>query len=423
MYPPVLPKRVGGRIRNRGQIRGSQHRGLRWLPFSSGMVFFLCFPETPPEKVRAKKGLKAAQQGLLLAKADNPNQFAVGLKDACCEDPGCCILGTCCIPATAFWARDAVLAQYANGIEDFRCCQGYIPSCCCCPRIETLCQGSYLGLCCEACWCGTISLSIARIHMMDAKSLRPDPCDWQIIHLANCLQLASLIFDIVELFSSGAREASCILDLVADCFTWSVAGCMVAQIHTEIQRDLRAANLEGQGQPNAILVTSEAPANTVMVRSSNSWQTVPANTVLASPIAAPVVTPVVPTASAVVPAAQPVATPAGLPMNTAVATPVATPEAVPMGTPANPRDALLSALTTREAELAVAKRYKEAGAVQTKATRFRELHLKLVAKREEEESAAASKQYAAARGLQTEGDELEKDLAEMETELLAEFGV
>ena len=71
-------------------------------------------------------------------------------------------------------ARKAVLEKYANGIEDFVCCQGYAGKCCC---IEpgTYCKGSAAGLCCEGCCCPMISLSIARVHLMDMKQVCPDP--------------------------------------------------------------------------------------------------------------------------------------------------------------------------------------------------------------------------------------------------------
>ena len=58
---------------------------------------FLVFPDTPPRKVEAK-GAKGAQYGALLCMQSNPNQFAVGLKDACCTEPACCCLSAASDP-------------------------------------------------------------------------------------------------------------------------------------------------------------------------------------------------------------------------------------------------------------------------------------------------------------------------------------
>merc|ERR1712167_108007 len=106
--------------------------------------------------------------------------------------------------------------KYGRGVEDFRCMQGYLPGCCCFP---------------------ILSISIARLHLMDSKRIRPDPWDYQIIAFSNCLQLASCILDIIAIFVEEAHEAANIVDLIADLVTLSVAGCMGAQINHEIKTD------------------------------------------------------------------------------------------------------------------------------------------------------------------------------------------
>jgi len=194
-------------------------------------------PDKPPDKVSRKGAGGAAQQAMLDAQ-NNPNVFAIGLKDACCEEPGCCIisaLGTPC-GLTACWARKAVLEKYANGIEDFVCCQGYAGKCCC---IEpgTYCKGSAAGLCCEGCCCPVLSLSIARVHLMDMKQVRPDPCDYKIICCSNTLQLIACVLDIIAIFVEQARDLAELIGCVADIFTCSVGGCMGAQVHHEIKLD------------------------------------------------------------------------------------------------------------------------------------------------------------------------------------------
>ena len=116
------------------------------------------------------------------------------------------------------------------------CCQGYMGKCCCIDT-TTMMQGSSLGLCLEGCCCPIFSLSIARIHLMDSKRIRPDPCDWQIIACSNCLQLISCILQFIAIFVKEVREAAIIVDLIADLLTCSVAGCMGAQVHHEIKKD------------------------------------------------------------------------------------------------------------------------------------------------------------------------------------------
>ena len=178
----------------------------------------------------SSKGMKGAQYGQFLAYQNNPNEFALGLKDACCKEPCCCLLSGFGSPCgfTACWARSKVLDTYYNGVQDFICCQGYIPGCCCITPTEC-CPGSMVGLCCEGCCFPITSLSIARLHLMDSKRIHPDPCDWQIIACANCLQLIACIFQILAIFFDELREAAWILELVADLVVFSVAGTLLCR--------------------------------------------------------------------------------------------------------------------------------------------------------------------------------------------------
>ena len=78
---------------------------------------------------------------------------------------------------------------------------------------------------------------------MEAKRLRPDPVDYQIIQMSNCLQLLSIVFTLASFVCSEARDAAIVLDIIADGFTMSVAGCMGAQIQHEIAKDDEAGHL------------------------------------------------------------------------------------------------------------------------------------------------------------------------------------
>jgi len=201
------------------------------------MVFcFLC-PDTPPEKVSAK-GSRGASQNAMLEMKENPHIFAVGLHNACCAEPCCCILSSLGSPlgCTACWARKAVLDRYYNGLDDYVCCQGYWPRCCC-VDVPNCCRGSPAGLCLEGFCCGPFSLSIARIHLMHSKRIRPDPMDYQVIACSNCLQFISCILDIAAIFAKELRDLAHLVDLLADLVTCSVAGCMGAQIKHELKKD------------------------------------------------------------------------------------------------------------------------------------------------------------------------------------------
>jgi len=199
-------------------------------------MVFCFFPSEPPESVKSK-GTRGQRDALILEKQNHPHVFALGLKDAACKEPGCFILSACGAlgGCTACWARKAVLEKYANGLDDYRCCQGYVGACCCVEPPE--CRGSPAALFLEGCCCPVFSLSIARIHLMDKKQVRPDPCDYQLIACSNCLQLLACVVDIVAMFDERATELANLIDCAADCFTCSVAGCMGAQIKHEMDKD------------------------------------------------------------------------------------------------------------------------------------------------------------------------------------------
>ena len=206
------------------------------------MVYCLC-PDTPPEKV-SSKGINGTKGQILLDMQNSPHRYGVGLKDACCEEPCCCIISMIGVPfgCTACWARKAVLDKYHNGLDDYTCCQGYLGQCCCVDTREC-CKGSGLGLCLEGFCCPVFSISLARIHIMHTKQIRPDPCDYQLIACSNCLQLVSCILDIVAIFFEPARDFAQLLDFVVDLFTCSIAGCMAAQVHHEIKKDNEAGQI------------------------------------------------------------------------------------------------------------------------------------------------------------------------------------
>jgi hypothetical protein len=155
------------------------------------------------------------------------------MMDAPCKAPCTCLVsGLCPCCAACYW-RKATLETYANGMADYECCQGYM-NCPCCPL--GCFKGTMCGLCLEGCCCDTISMSISRIFVMDHKDLRPDPTDYQIIRCSNCLQITACVFSCIAAISGNdaCRDASNIINLIAECVVRTVMGCMAAQIKAEI---------------------------------------------------------------------------------------------------------------------------------------------------------------------------------------------
>jgi len=173
-----------------------------------------------------------------------PNEFQTTMCNACCENPCCCLYGFACTPCAACTLRRKVI-EY--DMTRYECCQGYIPACCCfCPgkcgekTCPTLC------LCCESICCPSLSISSSRMYVQDALSLSSDPCDRRLIRCSNCLQLLSCVCWILAIFCEEFRSLAYIIDCIADCVTYSVLGCMVAQVEVELKH-----HYETTGQPLA----------------------------------------------------------------------------------------------------------------------------------------------------------------------------
>jgi hypothetical protein len=71
---------------------------------------------------------------------------------------------------------------------------------------------------------------------MDARSLRPDPVDYQLIAFSNFCQILSCICDIAACFYEDLRELAQLIDCIADMITYSVVGCMGAQVEHELKQ-------------------------------------------------------------------------------------------------------------------------------------------------------------------------------------------
>jgi len=198
-----------------------------------------CFcSEEKPAQVNTKNKSRAAVGGALLAMDGNPNEFAIPMKEAPCKEPLCCCLSCCCAGGgcTACWARKEVLEKVGGGMDSFVMFQGYVGTICCCIQPAECCPGSPLGLCIEGWCCPMLSLSIARLHMMNLLHLRPDPVDYQLIQCSNCLQCLSCLCNLAACLTNNEAidNLAELIDLIADCVTLSVAGCMGAQVKAQM---------------------------------------------------------------------------------------------------------------------------------------------------------------------------------------------
>jgi hypothetical protein len=65
---------------------------------------------------------------------------------------------------------------------------------------------------------------------MDKYELSSDPCDYRLIRISNCIQLAACICDIVAIFNRELRHLARVLDHLADLVYHIMSGCMTAQV-------------------------------------------------------------------------------------------------------------------------------------------------------------------------------------------------
>merc|ERR1711939_935573 len=165
---------------------------------------------------------------------DKPEKFETNLCGAPCKDPCCCPCGFFVFPIPLFCLRKKYLE--VSG-DEYLCCQGYFPGCLCikpgkvgdkqCP---TLCN------CCESIFCPALGMSSTRMAVMDFYNLGSDPQDRQLIRLSNACQMLGCICNILAIVFSELREAARIITMIANCITFTIIGCMAAQVNTEFKK-------------------------------------------------------------------------------------------------------------------------------------------------------------------------------------------
>lgn len=88
--------------------------------------------------------------------------------------------------------------------------------------------------------------------MMDSLALRPDPMDYQIIQFSNACQILSCFCNIAAICVAELRDLAALIDLVADIITFSVAGCMGAQIHHQLTHSTAGSATPGAPTPQGM---------------------------------------------------------------------------------------------------------------------------------------------------------------------------
>lgn len=90
---------------------------------------------------------------------------------------------------------------------------------------------------------------MTRLYVMDADDLSPDPCDYKIIRCSNCLQILSCLCHVLACCFEELRQCAQVVDCIADCFTFSMAGCMGAQLCAQIKYHKSNLNAKVGGAP------------------------------------------------------------------------------------------------------------------------------------------------------------------------------
>lgn len=171
--------------------------------------------------------------GKLDAYYANPNQFQIGMMEAPCKNPLWCLYGGICCPCAQFQVRKRALEGH---MENYVCCQGYFPGCCCFKPGQ--CGEKDHPSCClclEAFCCLSCAVSSSRMYVMDKYRVMPDPWDNRIIRFNNFLQLLSCICDLAAICIDELREFARILDLIAEIVFYTTVGCMTGQMVHEME--------------------------------------------------------------------------------------------------------------------------------------------------------------------------------------------
>jgi len=200
-------------------------------------------------------------------------KFQISMGDAPIKNCGACCLGGC--PLTFICMQHHMRYKVLNhiapgsGWDNYICCQGYAPPCCCfqpgacCEKdIPRTC------MCVETCCCPGAAVSATRFVMMEQYMFMADECDNRLIRFNNCIQILSCICHIAAIFNRNFEQLAQIIDLIADIVFFSTAGCMTAQVDYEVnyRNTLGGAGVLPGGPPpiNSPIIGGAIPTATVV---------------------------------------------------------------------------------------------------------------------------------------------------------------
>lgn len=172
--------------------------------------------------------------------ANNRETFQISMGDAPLKHCGWCCIGG--LPCTFLCATHHMRYKVLNhvspgsGWDNYVCCQGYVPACCCFSP-GSCCESDLprTCMCVEAFCCAGLAISSTRFVMMDQYHLAADECDNRLIRFNNCIQILSCVCHVAAIFNNNLRSLAQIIDLIADIVFFSTAGCMTAQVDYELK--------------------------------------------------------------------------------------------------------------------------------------------------------------------------------------------
>ncbi|XP_059661825.1 uncharacterized protein LOC132307940 [Cornus florida] len=159
------------------------------------------------------------------------NVWHTDLTSAIGADCPYCCLAVWCAPCVSYLLRKRALY---NDMSRYVCCAGYMP---CSGRCgESHCPE--LCLCTEVFLCFGNSVASTRFLLQDEFNIQTTQCDNCIIGFMVCLQQIACIFSIIACIvgSDELREASQILNCLADLVYCSVCACMQTQHKVEMDK-------------------------------------------------------------------------------------------------------------------------------------------------------------------------------------------
>ncbi|KAM7525784.1 hypothetical protein LguiA_015686 [Lonicera macranthoides] len=159
------------------------------------------------------------------------NLWHTDLMSTITADPPYCCFALWCGPCASYLLRKRALY---DDMSRYTCCGGDMPWSGKCG--EKKCPE--FCLCTEVCLCFGSSVASTRFLLQDDFNIQTTKCDNCIIGFMVCLQQLACIFSIIALIvgSDEIKEASQLLNCMADMVYWTVCACMQTQHKIELDK-------------------------------------------------------------------------------------------------------------------------------------------------------------------------------------------